>query len=165
MNVVSKSGSVVVSGAITGNGGAMTIGAGADVNVAHSITNAGTLSPLTITAGSDINVNAAIDGRTAANGPSSAVTLTAGQNVNLNQSINTQDAAISVTAAQGTVTDRRQPGTVRRIWRHPRRIGPDTLDRDYVHDRCADAALDERIGQRQHADQRRDRRRHDRGCQ
>jgi filamentous hemagglutinin family protein len=104
INVVSKNGSVVVSGAIAGNGGAMTIGAGADVNVAHAITNAGTLSPLTITAGSDINVNAAIDGRTAANGPSSAVTLTAGQNVNLNQSINTQDAAISVTAAQGTVT-------------------------------------------------------------
>lgn len=104
MNIVSKAGSVMVSGPITGNGGAMTIGAGADVNVAHSITNAGTLSPLTITAGSDINVNAAIDGRTASNAPSSAVTLTAGQNVNLNRSINTQDAAISVTATQGTVT-------------------------------------------------------------
>ncbi len=104
MNIVSKGGSVMVNGAITGNGGAMTIGAGVRRHVAHSITNAGTASPLTITAGSDINVNAPIDGRTASNTPSSAVTLTAGQNVNLNQSINTQDAAISVTATQGTVT-------------------------------------------------------------
>ena len=80
----------------------MTIGAAGAVNVNQAITNPGLASPLTINAGTDINVNAAV-GRTAAGTPSSAVTLTAGQNVNLNASIVTENAALSVTAQNGTV--------------------------------------------------------------
>jgi filamentous hemagglutinin family protein len=104
MNVVSRAGAVTISGPISGNGGAMTINAGTQVDVARAISNPGTISPLTITAGTDINVNAAIDGRTSTNDQSSAVTLTARQNVNLNKSIDAKDAPISVTATQGTVT-------------------------------------------------------------
>src|SRR5262249_48905625 len=102
ITIRSNAGAVALSGNVTGNGGAIAIGAARDVNVDHSITNPGAFSPLTITAGDDINVNAAIDGRTAAGGRSSSVTLTAGQNVALNGSITTQDAPISVTATNGT---------------------------------------------------------------
>ena len=104
MNVVSRGGSVAVSGPVSGNGGAITVGAAGQVDIARSISNPGTFSPVAITAGTDINLNAAIDGRTALNGPSSAVTLAAGQNVNLNNRVYTQDAPISVTATQGAVT-------------------------------------------------------------
>ena len=89
MNVTSRGGSVAVSGQVGGNGGAITIGAAGQVDIAHPITNSGTTSPLTITAGTDINVNAAV-GRTAAGTASSSVTLTAGQNVHLNKSIVTR---------------------------------------------------------------------------
>jgi hypothetical protein len=103
INVASSGGSVAVNGSIAGTGGAMTIGAATSVDIAQSIANPGTTSPLTITAGTDINVNGQIDGRTALNAPSSTVTLTAGQNVNLNDTVNTTDAAINVTATNGTV--------------------------------------------------------------
>jgi filamentous hemagglutinin family protein len=103
MNITSRGGSVTVSGQVAGTGGAMTIGAAGAVNVNQAVTNPGTSSPLTINAGTDINVNAAV-GRTAAGTPSSSVTLLAGQNVNLNESVVTENAAISVTAENGTVT-------------------------------------------------------------
>jgi filamentous hemagglutinin family protein len=102
MNVTSRGGSVAVTGQIAGNGGAMTIGAAGQVVIDHAVTNPGASSPLAITAGTDINVNAAV-GQPAPGTPSSSVTLTAGQNVNLNESIVTGDAAISVTATNGSV--------------------------------------------------------------
>ena len=104
ISIRSKAGSVAVSGKMTGNGGAIAIDAALDVNVNNAITNPGAVSPLTISAGNDLNVNAAIEGRSPANAQGSAATLTAGQNVRLNKSVATQDAAISVTATQGTVT-------------------------------------------------------------
>jgi hypothetical protein len=103
ITLASRGGAVTLSGAVSGNGGPITINAVTQVDVAHSIANPGTSSPVTITAGTDINVNAAIDGRTASNAPSSAVSLTAGQNINLNSRIDTTNAPISVTATQGTV--------------------------------------------------------------
>jgi len=103
MNVNSRGGSVNVTGQVAGNGGAMTISAANAVNVNSAVTNKGTASPLTITAGTDINVNAAV-GRTAPGTPSGAVTLVAGQNVTLNDSIVAENAAINVTATNGTVT-------------------------------------------------------------
>jgi filamentous hemagglutinin family protein len=103
MRVASRGGSVLVSGPIAGTGGAMTIGAAGQVDIAHAITNPGTSSPLTVTGGTDINVNAPV-GRTAAGVPSSAVTLVAGQNVHLNESLATEGGAIKVTATNGAVT-------------------------------------------------------------
>ena len=104
MNIVSTGGSVAISAPVIGNGGAISIGAAGQVDVAHAITNHSASSPLTITAGTNINVNAPIGGGAVSGSPSGAVTLTAGQNVALNERIVTNDAAISVTATQGTVT-------------------------------------------------------------
>jgi filamentous hemagglutinin family protein len=103
ITLASSGGAVALSGPVSGNGGPITITAGTEVDIAHPITNPGTASPLTISAGTDINVNAAIDGRSASNAPSSAVSLTAGGNVNLNSRIDATDASISVTATNGTV--------------------------------------------------------------
>ena len=101
-NVTSRGGSVAVTGRIAGNGGAIAIGAAGQVDINHAVTNPGTSSPLAITAGTDINVNAAV-GQSAPGSASSPVTLTAGRNVNLNESIVTGNAAIAVTAANGSV--------------------------------------------------------------
>jgi hypothetical protein len=103
ITLVSKGGAVALSGPVSGNGGSITISASAQVDIAHAITNPGAASPLTISAGTDINVNAAIDGRSASNAPSSAVSLTAGGNVNLNSRIDATNAPISVTATNGSV--------------------------------------------------------------
>jgi filamentous hemagglutinin family protein len=103
MNVTSRVGSVAVTGRIAGNGGAIVIGAAGQVDVNHAVTNPGTSSPLAITAGTDVNVNAAV-GQSAPGSVSSPVTLTAGRNVNLNESIVTGNAAITVTAVNGSVT-------------------------------------------------------------
>jgi filamentous hemagglutinin family protein len=102
MNVTSRGGSVAVTGRIAGNGGAIAIGAAGQVDINHAVTNPGISSPLAITAGTDVNVNAAV-GQSAPGSASSPVTLTAGRNVNLNESIVTGNAAIAVTATNGSV--------------------------------------------------------------
>ena len=103
ITVASRAGATVVSGPISGNGGAMAIFAATQVDINNAITNPGIVSPLAIMAGTDINVNAAV-GRTAAGTPSSDVTLTAGQNVRLNDSIVSENGAISLTAQTGAIT-------------------------------------------------------------
>lgn len=103
MNITSRGGDVTVGGQMAGTGGAMAISAAGAVNINNAVTNPGVTSPLTVSAGTNINVNAAV-GRTAAGTPSSSVTMTAGQNVNLNQSVVAENAAVGVTATNGTVT-------------------------------------------------------------
>ena len=121
------------------------------MNVNQAITNSGLTSPLTINAGTDINVNAAV-GRTAAGSPSSTVTLNAGQNVHLNHSIVTENAALSVTAQNGTVTSAPAEGLFAGSANITGAGRPDALDGDHLHDRRRDAALDRRCGERGHRD-------------
>jgi filamentous hemagglutinin family protein len=101
----STAGSVNVDTPISGETGAVTIAAAGDVNVNQAIANPRGDAALTVTAGNDIHVNAAIDGRhDVLVGPSGTVTLIAGNNIGLNQNIVSKDAAISLTAQDGTVT-------------------------------------------------------------
>ena len=103
ISVASRAGSVSVDKQMAGSGGAMSITAANAVTVNSAVTNPGVASPLTISAGTDLTVNASV-GRTSAGVPSSAVRLVAGQNVVLNESVQTEDAALSVTATNGSVS-------------------------------------------------------------
>lgn len=101
----STGGSVNVDTAINGSTGAVTIDAANDVNINSAIANPRENAPLTVTAGHDINVKVAIDGRDSDPGvKSGSVTFNAGNNIALDKSIVSEDAAISVTARDGTVT-------------------------------------------------------------
>ena len=101
----STGGSVNVDTAINGSTGAVTIDAANDVNINSAIANPRENAPLTVTAGHDINVRVAIDGRDSAPSvKSGSVTLNAGNNIALNQSIVSEDAALTLTARDGTVT-------------------------------------------------------------
>jgi filamentous hemagglutinin family protein len=101
----STAGSVNVDTPISGETGAVTIAAAADVNVNQGIANPRSDAPLSITAGNDINVNASVDGRdNVLTGPSGAVTMTAGNDIDLNQDIVTNNGPIALMATSGTLT-------------------------------------------------------------
>lgn len=101
--LTSRAGSVSVGGPIAGAGGAVTIAAAGQVDVASSITNPGSTSTLTIQAGTDITVDAHL-GRTGAGVPSGAVVLAAAGHITLGDSVITEDGDITVTARDGAVT-------------------------------------------------------------
>lgn len=102
LNLRSNSGAVSIDTPISETTGAVSISAGAAVNINQPIVNIQTGANLSITAGTDIKVAAQIDGRNgvAAGG---AVTMVAGNNIVINNNIVTRDGSIDLTATGGTV--------------------------------------------------------------
>ncbi len=100
LSATSRNGSVIVDGVIDGSTGRVDLAAGRDVAINAAVLNTRTGASFNANAGRDVNVNAQIDGTVGAAG--GAVNLTANQNVNVNAVIATHDAAIRLTATNGT---------------------------------------------------------------
>lgn len=100
LSATSRNGSVIVDGIIDGSTGRVDLAAGRDVAINAAVLNTRTGASFNANAGQNVNVNAQIDGTGGASG--GAVNLTANQNVNVNAVVATHDAAIRLTATNGT---------------------------------------------------------------
>ncbi len=102
LSATSRNGNVIVDGIIDGATGRVDLAAGRDVTINAAVLNTRTGASLNAAAGQNVNVNAQIDGTGGASG--GAVNLSANQNVNVNAVVTTHDAAIRLTATNGTTT-------------------------------------------------------------